>query len=133
MPMTSELLAEAQRLADEIDDGETEARLRASVIRPLAAETEPAVTARKGRGSAGERLWRLAREATKLRAADATSNGLIEANAALQQLAVAADPEGAEKRLAELTQIQRHLPESIRSAADGPYLVTNAASLVRAG
>ena len=124
------------------------ARLRRSVIGPLerasavpqaSAEvgTERAPTVR-GDGeparSPRERLWELAREATVLRTEPGASNELLEATAALQDLAyrfaLAADPESARSRLAELRAIQAELPRAVRAARNGPYLVTNAERLV---
>jgi CDGSH-type Zn-finger protein/truncated hemoglobin YjbI len=123
------ILEEARQLAGVVDE-QTAARLRASVIRPLRADVEAASPARKRSGAAPERLWRLAREATKRRVAGDASNALIEATAALQDLAIAQIPvENASRRIAELERLQRDLPESIRSATGGPYLVTNARSL----
>ena len=84
--------------------GDAATRLRRSVIGPLerasavpqagaVAGTEGA-TAGRGDGeparSPQERLWELAREATALRTEPAASNELLEATAALQELAVAA-------------------------------------------
>jgi len=73
-------------------------------------------------------LWDLAAAATTLRAslgASATP-GLLEAAAALQDLAVRQVPAGERPGLiAELGQIQRALPPGIMTAKDGPYLVTN--------
>jgi CDGSH-type Zn-finger protein/truncated hemoglobin YjbI len=52
--------------------------------------------------------------------------GLLEAVAALQDLAVRQAPAAERARLiAELGQIQRALPPSIMTAKNGPYLVTN--------
>jgi CDGSH-type Zn-finger protein/truncated hemoglobin YjbI len=127
---TAALLAEARALADLLGDAETAARLRASVIRPLADEVEPAVPAPKRSGPPADRLWRLAKQATKLRATRIASNALIEATAALQDLAIkVADPDDVARRIDELERLQRRLPQSIRSASDGPYLVTNASGL----
>ena len=57
-----------------------------------------------------------------------------EATAALQDLAyrfaLAADPESARSRLAELRAIQAELPRAVRAAHNGPYLVTNTERLV---
>ena len=52
--------------------------------------------------------------------------GLLEAVAALQDLAVRQAPAGERASLiAELGQLQRTLPPAIRTARNGPYLVTN--------
>ncbi len=117
------------------------ARLEASAIGPL-EQTVPRAAAMGGRTrrsareqapSAADRLWQVAKEATELRVEAGAANQLLEATAALQDLAIqfALDdqPDAASERLAELARIQRRLPESIRSAADGPYLVTNPSSL----
>jgi CDGSH-type Zn-finger protein/truncated hemoglobin YjbI/ferredoxin len=128
--------------------GDAAARLRRSVIGPLErawavaqagaeADTERAPTAR-GDGeparSPRERLWELARGATVLRTEPGASNELLEATAALQDLAyrfaLAADPESAQSRLGELRAIQANLPAAIRAARNGPYLVTNAERFV---
>jgi CDGSH-type Zn-finger protein/truncated hemoglobin YjbI/ferredoxin len=128
--------------------GDAAARLRRSVIGPLerasavpqagaAAGTERAPTD-PGDGeparSPRERLWELARETTVLRTDPGASNELLEATAALQDLAyrfaLAADPESARSRLSELRAIQAELPRAVRAARNGPYLVTNAERLV---
>jgi CDGSH-type Zn-finger protein/truncated hemoglobin YjbI len=58
--------------------------------------------------------------------AAASSAGLAEATAALQDLAVRlASPAGAAARRAELWQLQAALPATIEAARNGPYLVTN--------
>ena len=73
-------------------------------------------------------LWDLAVAATTLRASLATSAppGLLEAVAALQDLAVRQVPAAErDQRIAELGQIQRALLPAIVTAKNGPYLVTN--------
>jgi len=70
----------------------------------------------------------LAVTATTLRArlGAAVPPGLLEASAALQDLAVNAAPAGDRPGLiAKLGQLQRELPPAIVTAKDGPYLVTN--------
>jgi CDGSH-type Zn-finger protein/truncated hemoglobin YjbI len=110
-------------------------RLQRSVVRPLveALDTgdlgEPA-----GRGADltdqpnDERLWQLARDATRLRAAHEFPTQLQEATAALQALACGAtsgeDPAVAAK-VAELRELQGSLQPQIQSQTNGPYLVTN--------
>ncbi|MDQ6805739.1 MAG: CDGSH iron-sulfur domain-containing protein, partial [Actinomycetota bacterium] len=80
-------------------------------------------------------LWGLAEQATKLRSgAGGASHELLEATAALQDLAVAApagdgEPATAEDRLAQLRALQDGLAADIEAAPDGPYLVTNADNL----
>ena len=126
-------------------------RLRDSVIRPLSdAPAEragqrgqrTAHPAGDGNGPGSEpgtsrldqRVWELARDATKLRAACATCPELQEAAAALQDLAIelaAADgPDGVAARLSELEQLQRDLACSLQVSTNGPYLVTNARQFV---
>ena len=116
-------------------DPRTLARLVDSVLRPL-AETLPAPalpsttpappppTPQESHPS----LWDLAVTATTLRArlADSAPPGLLEASAALQDLAVNQAPAGERpQRIAELGQLQRELPPAIMTAKNGPYLVTN--------
>jgi CDGSH-type Zn-finger protein/truncated hemoglobin YjbI len=56
--------------------------------------------------------------------------GLLEAVAALQDLAVRQAPAGERAHLiAELGQLQRALPPAIMTGKDGPYLVTNVPAL----
>jgi CDGSH-type Zn-finger protein/truncated hemoglobin YjbI len=130
--------ADADRLA------QAATRLCRSVIAPLArvsgagaaggstseaeaaACTEPAQAVR-------DRLWALAKAATTLRASPGASNELLEATAALQDLAhtwaSADDPELARSQVSELAAIQAHVPATIRATTNGPYLVTNAERL----
>ncbi|MFI6509813.1 CDGSH iron-sulfur domain-containing protein [Streptosporangium sp. NPDC050855] len=84
-----------------------------------AAEPEP--------GTPGERLWRLAVDATRLRTLPGLPTGVQEATAALQHLAwLFTDDAGTRAaRVAELREIQAALTPQIQVAADGPYLVTN--------
>jgi CDGSH-type Zn-finger protein/truncated hemoglobin YjbI len=113
------LRASAQALHDELAAGsDTARRLADSVLRPL---TE--VTGRSDGGdAAAPTLWELTLAATTLAARHAGPPGLLEATAALQDLAGQEDPD----RLAELTAAQAGLEPEIRLAPDGPYLVTNA-------
>jgi CDGSH-type Zn-finger protein/truncated hemoglobin YjbI len=118
-------------------------RLAGSVIRPLEEATGASPTETEATQSssqvepddadgpaelAGE-LWALAREATTLRVVRATSAPLMEATAALQDLACSntslGDPGEAAARLADLAEIQSGLPPEILAATNGPYLVTN--------
>jgi CDGSH-type Zn-finger protein/truncated hemoglobin YjbI len=84
----------------------------------------------------GEALWELTRQATRLRLRPGLPSELQEATAALQDLACRFDPARAKDggadsaRLAELHDLQAQLPTGIESQTDGPYLVTNAVSLV---
>jgi CDGSH-type Zn-finger protein/truncated hemoglobin YjbI len=90
--------------------------------------------ARSGQGSpasVGDALWELAQAATGLRAQSPEVPELAEAAAALQDLAIEAAGEGAAPgRLAELAALQAELDPGIQVMTDGPYLVTNARSLV---
>jgi CDGSH-type Zn-finger protein/truncated hemoglobin YjbI len=137
-----------QEEADRDRLAQAEARLRRSVIGPLErasavaqggveAGAERAPTGRGGgepARSPRERLWELATGATVLRTEPGASNELLEATAALQDLAyrfaVADDPGAADERLAELRALQGELPRAVRPARNGPYLVTNAGRLV---
>ena len=108
--------AAAQRLAD-------------SVLRPLddLVSGEPETGQAPGLGPAT--VAELAVRATTLCAVPDAPAGLVEATAALQDLACgSAALEGTDARdalLAELGALQAELERSIRTAANGPYLVTN--------
>ena len=115
------LLGRAQRLAEAKTDGATEERLRRSVIRPLRAIAGPG---EPSPGPPEDDLWQLTLEATRLRASHDAPPQLLEATAALQDLACLTDRDGT--RLDELQKLQAGLAPSIRSEANGPYLVTNA-------
>ena len=132
-------------------DARTVARLVNSVLRPLAAalprtprtpapqspRTQDHLRPRAPRIPAAvtsapqeppPSLWDLAVTATTLRASLGASAppGLLEAVAALQDLAVRQAPAGERASLiAELGQLQRALPPAIMTAKNGPYLVTN--------
>lgn len=121
------------------------ARLVDSVLQPLArslgsnptrAAPHPAPETGSGNGlaSVDEQVWALATAATRLRVGRSGPPGLLEATAALQDLAVMLTPpeHGSERdgRLAELRKMQAGLPPQIQSGPDGPYLVTNAEHLV---
>lgn len=113
-------------------------RLVASVLRPLAdivgrtpnggAASVMAIPA----GPAHQRLLALAVAATRIRTGPSAPPGLIEATAALQDLAVrlAPDETAVAARLGELRSIQAGLATEIQSVADGPYLVTNAETMI---
>jgi CDGSH-type Zn-finger protein/ferredoxin len=153
------LVAGMRLLADELEQAAAEsvgesdaerlaqaaARLRVSAVRPLELGADAIQGGTSGGLSRGrsrrpqesgravaDGMWQLAKEATRLRVRAGASNALLEATAALQDLAIqfahAVEPDVAAGRLTELERIQRRLPESIRSALDGPYLVTNASS-----
>ena len=79
-------------------------------------------------GESAPFLRDLAVTATTLRASLGASAppGLLEAVAALQDLAVRQAPAGERASLiAELGRLQRALPPAIMTARNGPYLVTN--------
>jgi CDGSH-type Zn-finger protein len=128
------------------------ARLRGSVERPLRAAlgltaTDDSPVGTEGvqppqeradddqptRGPAdlpGDQAWALARSATRLRIQFPDLAELSEATAALQDLAIAlAGESSAADRLAEFSALQSELEPQIQVADNGPYLVTNAASL----
>jgi CDGSH-type Zn-finger protein/truncated hemoglobin YjbI len=120
-------------------------RLVDSVLQPLARSLRSASTdaaphlaleigAGNGSASVDEQVWALATAATRLRADRHGPPELLEATAALQDLAVMLTPpeHGGERdgRLAELRTIQAGLPAEIQSAPDGPYLVTNVEHMV---
>jgi CDGSH-type Zn-finger protein len=82
----------------------------------------------------GERLWQLAVAATKLRLIPNTPSEIQEAAAALQdlacQFATPDGPRGVAAKVAELKQMQAGLGCSIQASLNGPYLVTNADTLL---
>jgi CDGSH-type Zn-finger protein/truncated hemoglobin YjbI len=134
-------------------DARTAARLVNSVLRPLAStlpETPPTASQKPQAPSNPQEpqahpapqeplaphdpppsVWDLAVTATTLRASlgadpKTAPPGLLEAVAALQDLAVRQAPAGERANLiAELGQLQRALPPAIVTAKNGPYLVTN--------
>jgi CDGSH-type Zn-finger protein/truncated hemoglobin YjbI len=78
--------------------------------------------------SAADALWDAALHVTRLRAhfARFAPLGLLEATAALQDLACGEAPAGERaSRIAALEDLQRSLRPAIMTAANGPYLVTN--------
>jgi len=119
----------------------TLARLVSSVLRPLAealpapptpgpapAPATPASHTTPAPQEPQPSLWDLAVTATTLRARLGASAppGLLEASAALQDLAVNQAPAGERpQRMAELGRLQRELPPAVMTAKNGPYLVTN--------
>jgi len=123
------LLASAYQAALD-SDPRTLARLVDSVLRPLAETLPPASPSQEPPApqQPHSSLWDLAVTATTLRArlAGSAPPGLLEASAALQDLAVNQAPAGERpQRIAELGQLQRELPPAIMTAKNGPYLVTN--------
>jgi CDGSH-type Zn-finger protein len=119
----AQLRAGAKALHDQLAAASSPvaARLADSVLRPL--DELGAVGA--GAPAQAPSLAALAELATSLRAEPAASDQLIEATAALQELALADDP----ALLDRLQELQAGLPADIRVAHDGPYLVTNAKTL----
>jgi CDGSH-type Zn-finger protein/truncated hemoglobin YjbI len=119
---------EAEALAASWADGAT--RLRAGVIRPLLAVTDAA--APEATGSDGDwesRLWELTKSVTGLTASPSAPALVIEAAAALQDLALRAirSRDGdVDAAVAELTALQAGARPGIRVAENGPYLVTGA-------
>ena len=152
------------------DDARTVARLVNSVLRPLAealpapetpstpdvppadvppADAPPAPSTSSAPdvppAAEASALWGATQFATRLRTdyAPSVPPGLLEAVAALQDLALRQAPEAERaqrgvrgvvppeptERLAVLADQMRHLPPGIMTAKDGPYLVTNAAAV----
>jgi CDGSH-type Zn-finger protein len=112
-------------------DARTAACLVNSVLRPLAStlpETPPVPQEPQAPQDPAPSVWDLAVTATTLRASlgGTAPPGLLEATAALQDLAIRQAPAGERANLiAELGQLQRALPPAIVTAKNGPYLVTN--------
>jgi CDGSH-type Zn-finger protein/truncated hemoglobin YjbI len=111
-------------------------RLAHSVLRPLADALgdEPAASpAERPADGATPTLLELARSATQLRAVDGGPPELLEATAALQDLAIqdAARRGGDDGAavLSELRTLQSGLEPTIAPEHDGPYLVTNVETL----
>ena len=145
-PGVAALLASAYQ-ATLRSDARTVGRLTNSVLRPLAdslltlsatpatpaTPSTPAPTPQEPLQSQEPppSLRDLAVTATTLRARLGASAppGLLEAAAALQDLAVQQAPGRASLTalaiIAELGQLQRELPPAVMTAKDGPYLVTN--------
>ncbi|HEY3771790.1 MAG TPA: CDGSH iron-sulfur domain-containing protein [Solirubrobacteraceae bacterium] len=107
-------------------------RLRRSVLRPL-NDALGAGTPAAAADTSCPSLLELARAATQLRAAGGASPPLIEATAALQDLACrdaeAESPEALRAALAELRGLQADLEATVGPAPDGPYLTTNVEEL----
>ncbi|HEY3703195.1 MAG TPA: ferritin-like protein, partial [Acidimicrobiales bacterium] len=118
------------------------ARLVDSVLRPLASTLAPTTEGGTGAvddrpvattGSVNEEVWHLAKEATRLCSGVSTDSAarsaLLEATAALQDLACQLDPDEGDARTEELRSLQASVAPRIEPAPDGPYLVTNAENL----
>jgi CDGSH-type Zn-finger protein len=146
------LFDRANRLATAVVGGDSDllpgqarpvaARLVDSVLRPLAGVLALTPTGRPGaapdghvarKGSVKEEVWHLAKEATRscthLGLASAARPGLLEATAALQDLACRLEPDDRNARTAELRSLQTSMAPAIQPAPDGPYLVINAENL----
>jgi CDGSH-type Zn-finger protein/truncated hemoglobin YjbI len=110
-------------------------RLTASVVRPLSAALGPVKGVKPADGSEvdlGAAVHDLACDATRLRVRVGGPPALLEATAALQDLAcqlVCEDADRLAARRSEFSSIQEPLPPGIQSAPDGPYLVTNVSSV----
>jgi CDGSH-type Zn-finger protein len=104
------------------------ARLTASVIRPLQDLLSGPVEPRQTSGPVDEQLWQLTQTASALAARPDAPDGLLEAVAALQDLAYRLpDRPDIPPRLAELCS---GLATGIRVAFDGPYLAAGAKTVV---
>ncbi|MGH3202615.1 MAG: ferritin-like domain-containing protein, partial [Streptosporangiaceae bacterium] len=106
----------------------------AAVPAPVPAPAPPASPASQTPGAPDARgsLWDAALLATRLRARFGRSapSGLLEATAALQDLAVNEAPASERaKRLAALADQMGTLPPGIVTAKNGPYLVTSVAAV----
>lgn len=119
------------------DDGRPDgvvARLRTSVIRPLSRVAsegpEPPAAGSPAPAELADRLWELAKAATRIRAGHDVPTEVIEATAALQDLAgrltPGVDAVVANARLGELRELQVGVASGLQVAENGPYLVTNA-------
>lgn len=110
-------------------------RLSASVVRPLGAALGGAHDGAPADGTAEQlagAVHELARDATRLRVGVGGPPALLEATAALQDLAcqlVYEDEERLAARRDEFASLQAPLASSIQSSPDGPYLLTNAARM----
>ncbi len=84
-------------------------------------------------GDLTEQLWALARLATSIRIKPDAPTQVLEATAALQDLAhrvfALTDPVAADTRLTDLAQLQGALRPQVQAALNGPYLVTNVTRL----
>ena len=139
------LLADAHTLtmtaASTGADTSTLARLVDSVLRPLADTIPPSTDATEAGGTSqatddrsfAEQLWEVTTTATRLRATPNAPAGLIEATAALQDLACelahGEGPGDAASRMAALKNLQANVASGIQVSDGGPYLVTNAENL----
>jgi CDGSH-type Zn-finger protein/truncated hemoglobin YjbI len=155
-PELRSLLTAAAELESALGEADNEqhrnvgARLRESVVRPLrqALQVTPTgddrPTAGKPQPSDGpsqgdrpkpssahplsDQVWELAQTATKLRLRCSALTELMEASAALQDLAITL-ADWPTTRLGDLVALQSELAPQIHVAHNGPYLVTNARNL----
>jgi CDGSH-type Zn-finger protein/truncated hemoglobin YjbI len=120
------LLGRAENLA--AGDDAVAARLTRSVIRPLeeALGDETTETPPSPDYDTPDTLWRLTVDATRLRLSPDAPAELLEAVAALQDLALTLGAGDA----GDLRDIQGELPPGIRCQRNGPYLVTNTERLI---
>ena len=118
-----ELHAAARAIADAEQDEYVAGRLRRSVIRPLAD-----VIGTPGEPAPGGSVADLAMRATRLRLEPGVPLELVEAVAALQELALRVADDGA-RLSTEFAELQSSLPASIQTQHDGPYLLTNVGNL----
>jgi CDGSH-type Zn-finger protein/truncated hemoglobin YjbI len=127
------LIVETRDRSDSAETSAAVARVVHSVLRPLAAALGPgdglSLTAPEAApDDTAELAWDAARFATELRArlAAAAPPSMLEATAALQDLACCLAPAGERAgRIAELARLQADLPASLMVAENGPYLATN--------
>jgi CDGSH-type Zn-finger protein len=138
----AELQAALEQVGDDLSRVAA-TRLRDSVVRPVRQALE-LITAgsdhvsadgdRVGNGdqhpseasAPGDCVFALAQSATRLRVQRPDLAGLIEATAALQDVALGlADEPVSATRLNDLTNLQADLDPQIQVTRNGPYLVTN--------
>jgi CDGSH-type Zn-finger protein/truncated hemoglobin YjbI len=111
-------------------------RLSASVVRPLSAvlgKPENSAAAGGVDDELAQAVHDLACDATRLRVSVGGPPALLEATAALQDLAcqlLGDDSERLAARRDEFATLQAALAPNVQSAPDGPYLVTNVTDVV---
>lgn len=136
-----ELRRAAAALEENIEDEQSRQRMRRSVIRPLdqalrrpagsegprSADPDPPASGADLGASVADDMLGLARRATRLRVEHDGRLPLevVEAVAALQDLAVTLAPGDANPRRAMFADLQAALPTTIHTESDGPYLLTN--------
>jgi CDGSH-type Zn-finger protein/truncated hemoglobin YjbI len=129
----TDLEARLRHVTDDQYSADAADRLRDSVARPLRDAISPVPAGQNtstpdgAPGNWGEELWEMTRAATELRSQVGGPPELLEATAALQDLALGiADAAQVESRRAELEGMQAGLEGRIQVETNGPYLVTNA-------